>query len=71
MIQESLPANEIYALTFEHNGETLLGGWGLQDENALAHDEVDHDRSKLRNRTPYWAVSVPGESEWIMDVRGG
>lgn len=69
MVQDTL-ATELYASTLDSKGATKLGGWGLADAYELDEADLNLDYSKLKERTPYWVVSVPGESKWLSEVPG-
>lgn len=47
-----------------------LGGWGLA-EDYPDDDYIDTDASPagLDDRSTAWAVSVPGETDWMASVR--
>lgn len=47
-----------------------LGGWGLA-EGQLEDDSSDSNGSEvgLDDRNTAWAVSVPGETDWMASVR--
>ncbi|THH20559.1 hypothetical protein EW146_g833 [Bondarzewia mesenterica] len=65
MIQDTSPSSEMY-LSKLPSGK--CGGWGLhtmEDINA----KIDY--SDLRDCAVVWAVSVPGESQWVREALDG
>ncbi|KAJ7197275.1 mini-chromosome maintenance replisome factor-domain-containing protein, partial [Mycena pura] len=61
MIQDTSLSPEMY-LAKRSDGK--CGGWGLADDST---DGLDYEttRSYLRENTVLWAVTVPGESQWV------
>ncbi|KAG8925683.1 hypothetical protein FRC02_009477 [Tulasnella sp. 418] len=71
MVQDTLP-QEVYIGTItSENGIEQPGGWGLADAIEFREDETQFDYTKLKERTPLWVVSVPGESEWVNQTLEG
>ncbi|KDQ19812.1 hypothetical protein BOTBODRAFT_27237 [Botryobasidium botryosum FD-172 SS1] len=65
MVQDTSLSQEIYLSSF---GDGKPGGWGLEDEALVDDEDVgDIDHAKLRERTVIWAVSIPGEAEWVSE----
>ncbi|KAJ7043326.1 putative alanine racemase-domain-containing protein [Mycena alexandri] len=59
MIQDTSPSPEMY---LAKRSGARCGGWGLADD-ATSDDGLDY--ADLRENTVVWAVSVPGESDWV------
>lgn len=68
MIQST--EHEVYQAEMPNHA---LGGWGLA-EDAHLQDSSDiqsgdsYDTSGLGDRSTLWAVSIPGESDWVASV---
>lgn len=71
MVQDTSPSPEMYLSKF---ADGKCGGWGIglaeEDVNVNPDAESDYEYADLRECTVLWAVSVPGESEWIMSPAG-
>ena len=67
MIQDTSLSPEMY-LAKRSDGK--CGGWGLADDST---DGLDYEttRSYLRENTVLWAVTVPGESQWVASEMDG
>lgn len=65
MVQDTSPSPELYRVKLT-DGST--GGWGLYEDVGVEQD-FDFDQMQLKSRTVMWAVSIPGESEWVSGVR--
>ncbi|THV01714.1 hypothetical protein K435DRAFT_775943 [Dendrothele bispora CBS 962.96] len=57
MVQDTSASPEMY---LAEAGGHKYGGWGVVYD---APDEIDYDN--LRECSVFWAVSIPGESDWI------
>ena len=66
MVQDTSPSPEMY-LSKSTSGK--CGGWGITQTEG--DDEVQIDYSNLRDCSVVWAVSVPGESQWVRDSVDG
>ncbi|KAF7974056.1 hypothetical protein HWV62_13457 [Athelia sp. TMB] len=69
MVQDTSPSPEMYLAKL---ADGKCGGWGLgfTEEDANPDAEPDYDYADLRECTVLWAVSVPGESEWLAEPGG-
>lgn len=68
MVQDTSQSPEIYVSVTEDN----YGGYGLYEKEAQnAEDSFgEHiDYSKLKEREVVWAVTVPGQTPWMREVR--
>jgi hypothetical protein len=70
MVQDTSESPEVYLASMPGSG--TCGGWGLSDDASQREDVLENsplDYSNLRERSVVWAVSVPGESQWVSEVR--
>ena len=62
-VQDTSPSPEVY-LSLLQDGHP--GGWGLAEK---AGDQGPLEVQHLRQREVVWAISVPGESPFVAEVR--
>jgi hypothetical protein len=58
MVQDTSASPEMY---LAEAGDHKYGGWGAAHDTA--QEEIDYEN--LRECSILWAVSIPGESDWI------
>ena len=65
LVQDTSLSPEIY-LSRLRDGK--CGGWGMTDTSQGDGDDSDFDHNHLRDCLVFWAVSVPGETEWYQSA---
>jgi hypothetical protein len=67
MVQDTSPSPEMYLSKLD-GGKP--GGWGMEVALTAAQEE-QMDYADLRECSVVWAVSIPGESDWVTRDLGG
>lgn len=66
MVQDTAGSHEVYRGILPGNN---LGGWGLAEEYEGEDDGSGYLDYVMEEKTSLWTVSVPGETEWIAQVK--
>ena len=63
MVQDTSPSSEMY---LRKTSTGAVAGWGIHEEIA-SEDSHALDYADLRECAVMWAVSVPGEAQWVSE----
>lgn len=66
MVQDPSTSAEMY-LAKSKTGK--MCGWGIEPGEEGEHEDVEFEN--LRECTVLWAISVPGESDWVAQELDG
>lgn len=67
MVQDTSPSPEMYLSKLKGGN---CGGWGITEQD-VNNENSNYAYADLQECTVVWAVTVPGESDWLLQQASG